>query len=127
MVCPDRRRIISLPFVSAAVTTNVWILPRVTKNSNALDVDAFIRKELESDSKDKQPQLSDDEALCKYGQPGKERGDACVRAGVPIQDVMGKKKSIVNAYGEVDRGSYTRCQQFYELEDEGYVKKTFCE
>ena len=102
-------------------------------NSNALDMDAFINKELGNDntggssksssSSSGNKQLSSDEALCRFGQPGKEKGDACVRAGIPISAKGGR----VNAYGEIDRGTYARCRQFYELEEEGYVKKTTCE
>ena len=115
----SRRRFLTIP---ALAFTNVVLLPN--QRSNALDFDAFIEKELAADvAKSVKKPLSNDEALCAYGQPGKERGDACVRAGIPI--ATGGKK--VNAYGEVDRGTYVRCKQFYELEEEGYVKKTFCE
>lgn len=116
-----RRLMISLPFVTAASHA------QPISTVNALDVDGFIERELTNDSKERKRNLKADEALCKYGQPGKDRGDACVRAGIPIKDVYGKKNGTVNAYGEVDRGSYVRCQQFYELEEEGYVKKTYCE
>jgi hypothetical protein len=113
-----RRRIFSLPLV---VCVNTAFMPK--SDCNALDVDAFIKKELGNEEKSTTKNYSSDEALCKFGQPGKDRGDACVRAGIPIAS-PGKS---VNAYGEIDRGSYIRCKQFYELEEEGYVKKTVCE
>jgi hypothetical protein len=97
----------------------------VVEKSYALDMDAFINKELANDNakSSSNKKLTNDEALCKYGQPSKDRGDACVRAGLPIS-LPGR---AVNAYGEVDRGTFVRCKQFYELEEEGYVKKTYCE
>jgi ubiquinone biosynthesis protein COQ9 len=56
-------------------------------DSNALDLDAFMNSELEADQKNCNPKtdskcipvLSADEALCKYGQSGNARGEACMR------------------------------------------------
>jgi len=55
--------------------------------ANALDMDAFVNSQLESDTKNCDPkkdpkcipELSKDEALCKYGQSGTARGEACAR------------------------------------------------
>lgn len=57
------------------------------KAANALDMDAFVNSQLESDTKNCdpkkdpkcKPELSKDEALCKYGQSGTARGEACQR------------------------------------------------
>jgi hypothetical protein len=55
--------------------------------ANALDMDAFMNSELESDTKNCDPkkdrkcapEMTKDEALCKYGQSGDARGEACKR------------------------------------------------
>eukprot|EP00429_Kryptoperidinium_foliaceum_P006893 CAMPEP_0176024308 /NCGR_PEP_ID=MMETSP0120_2-20121206/11877_1 /TAXON_ID=160619 /ORGANISM="Kryptoperidinium foliaceum, Strain CCMP 1326" /LENGTH=110 /DNA_ID=CAMNT_0017357487 /DNA_START=247 /DNA_END=576 /DNA_ORIENTATION=- len=57
------------------------------KAAFGLDMDAFMNSELASDKancdpkKDPKciPKLSADEALCKYGQSGEARGEACKR------------------------------------------------
>ena len=97
----------------------------------ALDMDAFMNKELEMDStvcdertnKRCQPKLSDDEALCRFGSPSKGTGEACVRAGMPTAKAGG-----VDAFGKLDRGDYVRCKTVYE--DDGgprYTRKRKCE
>jgi hypothetical protein len=93
---------LSLPFIAAAAAAAT---PTI---SNALDMDAFMKKELESDTSPKETQMSDDEALCRFGQPSKDTGEACVRAGLPTT-----KKSGVDAFGKVDRGDYVRCKPDY--------------
>lgn len=58
-----------------------------TTISHALDMDAFMNSELESDTKGCnpktdpkcKPKLSNDEALCKYGNSGNARAEACKR------------------------------------------------
>jgi hypothetical protein len=55
--------------------------------ANALDMDAFMNSELQSDAKNCDPkkdrkcapEMTKDEALCKYGQSGDARGEACKR------------------------------------------------
>lgn len=55
--------------------------------ASALDMDAFANSELDKDEKNCNPkvdpkcapQLSADEAMCKYGQSGEARGEACKR------------------------------------------------
>lgn len=117
MVSETRRRLFACSFA----TYTSLIMPK--HKTNALDVNSFIEKELASDKLGSTKKLTEDEALCTYGQPSKDRGDACVRAGMSVS-LPGRS---VNAYGEVDRGNFVRCKQFYELEESGYVKKTFCE
>lgn len=69
---------------------------------SAIDMDAFALQQLSDDTNKKQISvaLTDDEALCKYGQPSPKKGDACVRAGLPT---TAAKKGGVDAYGQVDR------------------------
>ena len=55
--------------------------------ANALDMDAFANSELDKDQKNCNPKvdpkcapkMSADEAMCKYGQSGEARGEACKR------------------------------------------------
>lgn len=107
-------------FLTIASTTK----PLIT---NALDMDAFMNSQLDNTpSKKEYPtteKMSDDEALCKFGQPGRQKGDACVRAGLPIEP---KKPGGVNAYGEVDRGTFVRCKTSYPLIDGKYTKVVTC-
>lgn len=86
----------------------------------ALDVDAFMNKELDTDNK--KTKLTDDEALCKFGSPSKETGNACVRAGLSTA----RAKGGVDAYGNVDRGDFVRCQTSYPMVDGKYVKTVIC-
>lgn len=116
----SRRSILALPFLAAATSPSVAL---------SLDMDAFMNQELSKEECDPRiskkctpKKLTDDEALCKFGQPSKERGDACVRAGLPTK----LSKNGVDAYGKVDRGDYTRCKQFYALENNKYKKVTEC-
>lgn len=77
--------------------------------ANALDMDAFVNSELEKDtkscdpSKDPKckPKLTADEALCKYGQSGTDRGEACRRvkaAGGSLNKPGSQGKSLGGAY-----------------------------
>jgi hypothetical protein len=85
---------------------------------SALDMDAFANSMLTQPTS----QMSSDEALCRFGQPSPEKGDACVRAGRPTKNPSGG----VDAYGNVDRGDFVRCKFFYVVEDDKYVKKVEC-
>jgi len=114
-----RSFLVTIPFITAATRIDCW----------ALDMDAFINAELDKDDCDPSSKrcipknkMSDDEALCKFGQPSKERGEACVRAGMSIQ----LKQGGVDAFGKLNRGDFVRCKQFYDLENGAYVKKTEC-
>ena len=82
--------------------------------SAALDMDAFARKELADEvcddrvSKKCKPQLSEDEALCRFGQPSPKTGEACLRAGMST-----KRPTGVDAFGTLDRGEFIRCKPKY--------------
>ena len=91
--------------------------------ATALDMDAFASQQLESTqgSATSPSSLSSDEALCRYGQPSKETGDACVRAGLST-----RRKTGVDAYGTVDRGDFVRCTFPYETIDGKYVQQRIC-
>ncbi|KAL7578129.1 hypothetical protein ACA910_012576 [Epithemia clementina (nom. ined.)] len=88
-------------------------LPLVAFNTpekvDALDMDAFMNKELEADTKNCDPkrdpkcapQMTADEALCKYGQSGNARGEACRRvkaAGGELPKANSQGKSLGGAY-----------------------------
>ena len=75
----------------------------------ALDMDAFASSQIESDTKNCDPKkdpkcipkLSADEALCKYGQSGNARGEACRRvkaAGGDLPSAKPQGKSLGGAY-----------------------------
>lgn len=92
---PDStRRFTVLAFPAIAMASG--ILASNPSRSEALDMDSFIAKEL--DNKKEPPKMSDDEALCKYGQPSKATGNACLRAGLST-----KRPTGVDAFGTVDR------------------------
>mmetsp|Transcript_10521 Transcript_10521/g.18571 ORF Transcript_10521/g.18571 Transcript_10521/m.18571 type:complete len:142 (-) Transcript_10521:177-602(-) len=76
--------------------------------TNALDMDAFMSSELEKDQKQCNPKLdpkcapkmTQDEALCKYGQSGNARAEACKKfkqAGGELPSAT-KEKSLGGAY-----------------------------
>jgi len=89
--------------------------------SNALDMDAFIKSELESDKK---KDFTDDEALCKFGAPGRDKGEACVRAGL---STAGAKSGGVDAYGKIDRGTFERCKKKWDIVNGKYEFEVICE
>ena len=70
-----------------------------------LDFDAFKSSEITNDEKKSAPILSDNEALCQHGAPGKAMGEACNRAGKKLN-----LPSFVDATGKVYRGDYLRCR-----------------
>ena len=107
---------------SAAILLSFSVL---VEPSDALDMDAFAASQLSSStslSSSSPKKMSEDEALCKYGQPGQSTGDACIRAGLPIQ-----RKSGVSAYGSVDRGDFARCRFPYAVVDGKYVQQRICD
>jgi hypothetical protein len=100
----SRRSVFAVPFVIVGVVVPV----ASSSKSNALDMDAFMNRELALDTDGvakTTPKLSDDEALCTFGAPSKEVGEACVRAGMST-----KRPTGVDAFGKVDRGDYVRCK-----------------
>lgn len=93
----------------AAVLGGSFAIFSAVQSSNALDMDAFMNSELESDTKNCDPKrdpkcipkLSADEALCKYGQSGEARGEACKRvkkAGGTLPSAQPQGKSLGGAY-----------------------------
>jgi hypothetical protein len=94
----SRRSFFALPFVVIAGGSGPAI-------SNALDMDAFMKQELESGTtcnektgKNCEPKkLSEDEALCRFGAPAKETGEACLRAGMSTKKASGIEQSIGDA------------------------------
>jgi len=93
------------------------------KTARALDYDAFESSIITKDSSKFQPKLNDDEALCKYGAPGKAMGEACSRANIQRTLPGG-----VDVTGMVDRGEYLKCRYEYPIDkDTGeYVKTRVC-
>lgn len=87
----------------------------------ALDFDAFESSEISKDSGKSNPELNDDEALCKYGAPGKAMGEACERA-----KMKPRLPGVVDATGKVDRGDYLSCKYEYPVVDDKYVKTRVC-
>ena len=79
------RRAVFASIISAGILTSGNLINN--NNAMALDFDAFIKSEIEADTKNCDPKrdpkcipkLSEDEALCKYGQSGNARGEACKR------------------------------------------------
>ncbi|GMI00621.1 hypothetical protein TrLO_g8479 [Triparma laevis f. longispina] len=84
------------------------VAPLIPGAAQALDMDAFMNSELASDKAacnektDSKcvPKLSQDEALCKYGQSGEKRGEACkrVKAAGGSMDSKPTGKSLGGAY-----------------------------
>ena len=62
--------------------------------------------------------MTPDEALCRFGQPGLLKGDACVRAHMSTAP---KTKQGVDAYGNIQsRNTYPKCTKQYTLVDQQY-------
>jgi len=99
---------------TASVATTSIIAPAF-----ALDMEAFMNQELKQDVP---KQVSDDERMCRFGAPGKEKGEACERAGM---STAGKGKGV-DAYGNIDRGDFVRCKTTYPMIDGQYVKTVIC-
>ena len=107
-------------FLAKAVVAPVSIMISPTL-TNALDMDAFASSQLTADTPKKE--LSDDEALCKFGAPGKQRGEACQRAGIKT----GKSdKNKVDVFGNIDRGDFVRCNREWRVVDGKYQKFDIC-
>ena len=88
----------------------------------ALDMDAFMNSAIQQDVK---KEITDDERTCKYAAPGRERGEACVRAGMSTASKSGK--GGVDAFGNIDRGDFVRCVTTYPMVDGQYVKTVTCQ
>jgi hypothetical protein len=102
-----------------AATTTMTTTPAF-----ALDMDAFMNSELSKDNKNAQEKnaINDDAVSCRYGAPGPETGDACVRAGLPTT----RKAGGVDAYGKIDRGDYVRCTTKWSIVGDHYEKFVTC-
>ena len=109
----ERREVLNNIFrdLTAAITIST------STKVNALDFDAFEAAETTKDTQSLTPKLNDDEALCKYGAPGKAMGEACERA-----KIQRKLPGDVSVTGKVDRGDYLVCK--YEYPD--MVKTRVC-
>ena len=114
-----RRKV--LDNIAAIAAASFSVATTSTPPALALDFDAFESSEISKDSSSLVPELNDDEALCKYGAPGKAMGDACKRAGMKP-----RLPSVVDASGNVDRGEYLKCAYEYPIVDGKYVKTRVC-
>ena len=115
------RRAFLASAAGAAAAAAVMAPTAPTMIAQALDMDAFVQQELSKDNDT--PALSEDAALCKYGFPSPQTGEACLRAGLPTT----RGTTAVDAFGQANRGDFVRCKQFYEDDGKGlYVKKTTC-
>ena len=87
----------------------IFLSTLAVSKANALDMDAFMNAELASDAKNCDPKrdpkcipkLSEQEALCKYGQGGKARAEACKQMrseGKEIPAAAPQGKSMGGAY-----------------------------
>lgn len=119
----DSRRLFivrSATGLSAFVATTTAVKISFPDTAWALDMNAFENSQL---TKSDQPSLlSADEGLCRYGAPGKETGDACVRAGIST-----KRTGTLDAFGTVDRGDFVRCKTYYDDKGDRYEKRVVCE
>jgi len=92
---------------AAFVAASLAFSPIVT--ANALDMEAFANAQIEMDIKNCDPKrdvkcipvLNADEAMCKYGQSGNVRGEACKRvkaAGGKLNNAGPPVKTLGGAY-----------------------------
>ena len=89
----NTRRSTILAFPTFAMMAGTFAAP---SPAVALDMDSFMAKELTTTKVT--PKMSDDEALCKFGAPSTQTGNACLRAGLST-----KRPTGVDAFGNVDR------------------------
>lgn len=92
-----------------SVMATIFLSTLAASSANALDMDAFMNAELANDLKNCDPKrdpkcvpkLSEDEALCKYGQGGKARAAACTKVkseGKELPSASPQGKSLGGAY-----------------------------
>mmetsp|Transcript_43912 Transcript_43912/g.133759 ORF Transcript_43912/g.133759 Transcript_43912/m.133759 type:complete len:151 (-) Transcript_43912:261-713(-) len=115
-----RRSFLGNSLMAGTALASMFCTP-LTPAAAALDMEAFANRELASDSQTKK--LSDDEALCKFGMPSRQTGDACVRAGMSTK----RRDGGVDSYGNVDRGTFVRCKASYVDTGKEYKKVVTCE
>jgi hypothetical protein len=109
---------------TTAMTTAATTAASMTTNpsaANALDYDSFESSIISNEERGASMKLTDDEALCRYGAPGRAMGEACDRAKATPKLPKG-----VDAAGIVDRGDYLRCRYEYPIVDGEYVKTRVC-
>jgi hypothetical protein len=98
----------ALQNILAGATVAAFASSSASTPSYALDMDAFMNSELEKDQKSCNPKtdpkcapkMTSDEALCKYGQSGNARAEACKKfkqTGGELPSVS-KEKSLGGAY-----------------------------
>jgi hypothetical protein len=137
----NRRNFFQVAIATAGVATTS---SSISMPAFALDMDAFANQQLTQDSPKKvsddeikrdgdgikrdgdaikrdDDEIKKDEMMCRYGAPGKPKGEACVRAGMPTSKGKG-----VDAFGNVDRGDFVRCTTTYPMIDGQYVKTVTC-
>ena len=120
-----RREVFNIALQRTFIATTTIITSSLVppKTARVLDYDAFESSIISKDSSKLQPKLNDDEALCKYGAPGKAMGEACSRANIQRTLPGG-----VDVNGKVDRGEYLKCRYEYPIDKETgeYVKTRVC-
>mmetsp|Transcript_24470 Transcript_24470/g.48743 ORF Transcript_24470/g.48743 Transcript_24470/m.48743 type:complete len:158 (-) Transcript_24470:184-657(-) len=120
-------------FFGAAAAGAAAFLPLAPGPAAALDMDAFMNSELAADRAKCDGTAKDskcvpdrlptpDESLCRFGSPSKGRGEACIRAGMSTTN----RGSIVDAFGTVDRGTFERCKDDWNIVNGKYEKSTIC-
>jgi hypothetical protein len=76
-------------------------VPAITTAAWALDMEAFAAQQLQAASSTAtETTMSEDEGMCRFGQPSAQKGEACVRAGLSTAPL---RKGGVDAFGQVDR------------------------
>ena len=101
----NRRQILSSILGGVVTATIASSSPTI---ANALDMDAFINAELANDTKNCDPkrdpkcapQMTSDQATCKYGQAGKAKSEACKRLKQEGKEIPKENqgKSLGGAY-----------------------------
>lgn len=114
----SRRSLLQNTLTTAFVMGATVIYPHTAA---ALDFDAFESSQISQDSTSANPDLSEDEALCKYGAPGKAMGEACKRA-----NMKPRLPQNVSADGKADRGDYVKCVDQWSIVGDKYVKTREC-
>jgi hypothetical protein len=118
-----RRDFLEVIFAAVPASAVIATMAGTTNPSTAcaLDYDSFESSIISDEKRASSPRLSDDEALCRYGAPGRAMGEACDRA-----KAKPNLPKNVNAAGVVDRGDYLRCRYEYPIVDGEYVKTRVC-
>ena len=112
----DSGRRQALGLLSSVLATTAVAAPAL-----ALDFDAFESSAITPPPSSTR-KLTDDEALCIYGAPGKQMGEACARSGATP-----KLPKSVSPSGKADRGDYLACKYEYPKDKDGeYVKTRVC-